>query len=199
MGERLSSLFPVLLLIVLAAMTYWLDRAVQTSTTTPKDVIKHDPDYIVDKLLATRMDLSGHIRDTLYAVRMTHFADDDSTELEQPRFISHGHGAPLSITANKGLISSNGSNLYFRGDVRATRGPLDNKNELVVSTEYLHLMPDDNIAKTDQPVVITDGRMTLKAAAMELNSETRVLKLNGNVRGEFVDAKSNASRAHVGR
>ena len=38
MGERLSTLFPVVLLILLAALTYWLDRAVQGPAAQGKPV-----------------------------------------------------------------------------------------------------------------------------------------------------------------
>lgn len=188
MGERLSTLFPVVLLLLLAALTYWLDRAVQPTAAQRETLSRHDPDYTVDKLLATRMDVNGRVRDTLHAARMVHYPDDDSTELEKPRFMTFGQGAPLAITSNHALVSSNGGNLYFRGDVRATRAPYANNSELVVTTQYLHVMPDDNIAKTDQAVTIQDANMTIDAVGMELNNETRILKLNARVHGVYNSA-----------
>ena len=188
MGERLSSLFPLILLVLLAALTYWLDRAVQSPIAPREKVLRHDPDYTVDKLLATRMDESGRVRDTLHAARMVHYPDDDSTELERPRFMSFGYGAPLSITSKRGEVSSNGGNIYFRGEVRATRAPYAGNSELIVTTEYLHMLPDDNIARTDQAVTIQDANMTIDAVGMELNHETRILKLNAAVRGVYNNA-----------
>ena len=190
MGERLSTLFSLVLLVLLAALTYWLDRTVQGPAVSREKILLHDPDYTVDKLLVTRMDVKGSVRDTLHAARMVHFPDDDSTELELPRFASYGHRAPLSIRAGHGLASSNGGNLYFRGDVRVTRSPYDDKSELVVMTEYLHLLPDDDIAKTDRAVTIRDANMTIEAVGMELNNETRVLKLNAAVKGVYQDASA---------
>ena len=190
MIERLATLFPLALLVLLAALTYWLDRAVQSPAAPRPTLLRHDPDYTVDKLLATRMDVNGRVRDTLYAQRMVHFPDDDSTELERPRFISHGKGAPLAITSQRALVSSNGGEIHFRGGVRASRAPYANNSELVITTEYLHVLPDDNIAKTDQPVVIQDAAMTLNAVGMELNNETRVLKLNAAVKGVYQDASA---------
>lgn len=192
MGERLSNLFPLVLLVLLAALTYWLDRAVQSPFTPQQKPLVHEADYTADKLLATRMDLNGRIRDTLYAVKLVHFPDDDSSELEQPRFITHGQGAPLGITSKHALVSSNGGNLYFRGEVRVTRAPAGGNNTLTLTTEYLHVMPDDQIAKTDHAVTLREPRMTLSASAMELNTETRVLKLTGGVKGVYHDAKSAA-------
>ncbi len=192
MGERLSNLFPLVLLVLLAALSYWLDRAAQSPFTSPQKPLSHAADYSADKLLATRMDLNGSIRDTLYAVKMVHFADDDSTELEQPRFITHGQGAPLGITSKHARVSSHGGHLYFRGEVRITRAPPEGNNTLTVTTEYLHVMPDDHIAKTDHAVTLREPRLTLSASGMELNTETRVLKLTGGVKGVYHDAKSAA-------
>ena len=175
----------LVLLALLAALTYWLDRAVQSPTLSREKLLVHEPDFLVDKLLSTRMDLNGRVRDSLQAARMVHYPDDDSTELELPRFMIYGQRAPLRVTARQGLVSSNGGNVYFRGDVRATRSASEYNSELVVMTDYLHLMPDDNIAKTDQPVTIRDATMTIDAGSMELNHETRVLKLSGGVKSVY--------------
>lgn len=197
MGERLSNLFPLALMIALAALTYWLDRAVQSPAAAPNALLRHDPDYIVDKLLATRMDVSGAIKNTLFSQKLTHFPDDDTTTLEAPRFISHarGAGAPLTVTSKTGLVSSNGENVYFRDNVRAVRAPFGQRSELVVETEYLHVMPDDNVVKTDRPVTITDASMVIQAVGMELNSETRILKFDAQVRGVYHDAKKSGKSA----
>ncbi len=192
MDERSATLFPLVLLLLLAAMTYWLDRAVQSPGASRDKTLRHDPDYTVDKLLATRMDEKGGVRDTLRAARMVHYSDDDSTELEGLHFRVLSNSAPLTITAKQGQVSSQGGNIYFQGDVRVTRAPYGGNSALLVTTEYLHLLPDDNIAKTDQAVTIESADMTLSAVGMELNHETRLLKLNASVRGVYHNTKAAA-------
>jgi lipopolysaccharide export system protein LptC len=59
----------------------------------------------------------------------------------------------------------------------------------VVQTSYLHIIPDDNIAKTDQPVTITDANIVVDAIGLELNNETRILKLHSRVRGTYEQKK----------
>ncbi len=189
MGERLYNLFPLALMALLAGLTYWLDRAVQSPTAAPNALLRHDPDYIVDKMLATRMDVKGSIKNTLFAAKLVHYPDEDTTELTAPRFISHSKSSPLTITAKSGLASSNGENVYFRDNVRAVMAPYGEKSELVLNTEYLHVLPDDNIARTDRAVTLTDANMVINAVGMEMNSETRVLTLNAQVKGVYHDAK----------
>ncbi len=189
MGERLTNFFPLLLMVALAALTYWLDRVVQSPVVAPNALLRHDPDYIVDKLLATRMDVNGRIKNTLHAVKLVHYPDDDTTELASPRFISYAKSAPVTITSKKGLVSSNGENVTFQDAVRVVRAPYGEKSELVMNTEYLLVLPDDNIAKTDHAVTITDANMVVNAVGMEMNSETRIMLLNARVKGVYYDAK----------
>lgn len=194
MGERLSTWFPVALLAALALLTTWLDRAIQGPVAVRDAFMRHDPDYFVDTLLTTQMDVEGRIKNTLHATKMTHYPDDDSTDLEAPRFVSYQQRSQLTITARKGNVSSNGEHVYLHDDVRVVRAPHDDQSELVVNTEFLHVLPDDNIAKTDRPVTITDANMTVHATGLELNNETRILQLNSRVKGTYYDAKKLSTR-----
>lgn len=186
MIDRLAGSFPFLLLAALAALTFWLDQVVRPQGVAADASSRHDPDYIVDKLAAARTNEEGRIIYTLAADRMVHYPDDDTTFLTQPRFVSRqSPQAPVTITAREALVSSNGEDVYFRNDVRVVRAPYGNRSELVVLTTYLHVVPDSHIARTDRPVTITDAGTVVNAVGLELNNETRVLKLLSNVRGTY--------------
>ena len=190
MNERFAAWFPLLLLALLAALTFWIDRTVRPTPPAPDGMTRHDPDFIAEKLYAIRMTPTGKIKHALSAEKMIHYPDDDTTHLASPVFTSYAApNSPLAITAKEGLVSSEGENVYFRNNVRAVRAPYDNKSELVVQTNYLHIIPDDNIAKTDQPVTITDANIVVDAIGLELNSETRILKLHSRVRGTYEQNK----------
>lgn len=188
MSERLTAWFPLLLLTALAALTFWLDRFVQPPPTAADAASRHDPDYIVDGLTAVRMAPDGSIKHTLTAQKMVHYPDDDTTHLDTPRFVSYASAqAPVTIVSKRALVSSEGENIHFHDDVLATRAAYGDKSELAMRTSYLHVIPDDNIAKTDRPVTITDAHTTVHAVGLELNSETRVLKLLSSVKGSYHD------------
>jgi len=188
MSERLTAWFPLLLLAALAGLTFWLDRFVQPPGNGPGAAARHDPDYIVEGLSAVRMAADGGVKHTLLAQRMVHYPDDDSTHLSVPRFVSYATAqAPVTITSREALVSSEGENIYFHDDVVITRAPYLNRSELRMRTTYLHVIPDDNIAKTDRPVTITDANTTVEAVGLELNSETQVLRLLSRVKGIYHD------------
>lgn len=191
MFERLTAIFPVLLLAAVAALTFWLDQVVQPLLHGPDGASRHDPDYIVENLSALSTNAAGNAAYTLFAARMVHYPDDDTTFLTRPRLVSYQAAqAPMTITANEALVSSNGENVYFKDDVKVTRAAYGKYSEMVMVTSYLHVIPDDNIAKTDRPVTITDASTVVNAIGLELNSETRVLKLHSRVRGTYDPAKA---------
>lgn len=193
MNERLTAWFPLLLLTVLAGLTFWLDRFVQLPASTRGAAARHDPDYIVDGLSAVRMDPDGKVKHTLSAKKMLHYPDDDSTHLESPTFVNHAAApAPVTITAREALVSGEGENIYFHNDVHVIRAPYAEKSPLEMRTSYLHVIPDDNIARTDRAVTITDAHTVVTAVGLELNSETRVLKLLSRVKGTYHDPKKSA-------
>ena len=195
MPERLSGWFPLLLLAAIAAVSFWLDRVVQPPAGPPAHAVRGEPDYIVNGLSAMRMDREGRVKNTLRAQKMTHYPDDDMTLLVEPKFVSYSESiSPVTVTSRQARMSGNGENVYFEREVRVVRAPYANHSELVLETDYLHLIPDANIAKTDRPVTIHNATGVVAASGLELNSETRVLTLHGRVRGTF-----QSGAAHNGR
>lgn len=186
MSDRYSAWFPLLLLAVLAGLTFWLDRLVQPPAGAGIARTSQEPDYVVDGLSAVRMDPHGRIQHTLRAKKMTHYAEDDLTLLVEPQFVTFGEGrSPVTVTSRRATVSGNGEDVYFEDSVRVVRAPYANRTELVLETSYLHLIPDAHIAKTNRPVTVRDASGVVTASGLELNSETRMLKLEGRVKGTF--------------
>jgi lipopolysaccharide export system protein LptC len=190
-SDRITAAVPLILVALLAALTFWLDRMVQPAGRPAGAGSRNEPDYIVDKLSAVSMNQKGAAAYTLSAAKMLHYPDDDSTILASPRFVSYATAkSPVTITASEAVVSSNGQHVYFQDDVRVTRAAYGASSELVVRTDFLHVIPDQNIAKTDRTVTITDAATTVTAVGFEINNETRIMKLQSRVRGTYDPAKS---------
>ena len=93
----------------------------------------------------------------------------------------------MTVTASSktATLSSNGENAYLKDNVRLTRSAYENRGELTMLTSWLHVIPDDGIAKTDKPVRIQDANTLITSDGLEFNNETRILKLLSNVRGRY--------------
>ncbi len=186
MVQRSTAWFPVLLLAAMAAVTVWLNQQVQPAERARDDSARHDPDYIVENLSATRIGPDGFPHYTLSARRMVHYPDDDTTHLEAPRFVNLGSsGAPVTVTSDSATLSSNGESAYLSGNVRLVRSAYAGNSELTVRTSWLHVIPDDNFARTDRPVEISDAHTMVTSVGLEFNSQSQILKLLSKVRGRY--------------
>ncbi|MBE0613424.1 MAG: LPS export ABC transporter periplasmic protein LptC [Burkholderiales bacterium] len=184
--NRTSSLFPLLLLLVLAAGSFWLERAVQAPDRDNSGKTRHDPDFIAEDFGVTKMSTTGKPEYSLSATRMLHFPDDESTDIVEPRLVQqHDDAAPIVIRANRGVVSGDGEEASFYGDVVVVREAGRGRSELRMRTEYLQIVPERDLARTDKPVTITEGRSRLAGVGMELNNKTRRFELLSQVRGTF--------------
>ncbi len=188
--DRFTAAFPLLLVAVLAALTFWLERLVQTPAPERDGSARHDPDYIVEGLVGVTMGPDGMRLHQLEASRMLHYPDDDSTHLEAPRLTKfENERVALSITANSARVSSEGKTVDFDQAVRAVRSATPTQSELVLTTDHLHVVPDDDYARTDSPVTIVDANTQVTAVGLEFNNNAKVVKLLSNVRGSYVRKK----------
>ncbi len=184
--DRVSSLFPLLLLLALAAASFWLERAVQAPDYDKTGKLRHDPDFIAEDFGITKMGADGKPEYSLSAARMLHYPDDESTDIVAPRLVQrHDDAAPIVIRADRGLISRNGEQASFFGNVVVVREASAQRSELRMQTEYLQIDPDRDLASTNRPVIITEGRSRLAGVGMEFNNKTRQFTLLSQVRGTF--------------
>jgi len=188
--NRVSSLFPLLLMLALAAATLWLERAVQAPEYDKSGKLRHDPDFIAEDFGIAKMSVSGKPEYSLSAARMLHYPDDESTEIVAPQLVQrHDDDAPIVIRADRGKLSRNGDEASFSGKVVVVREATAGRSELRVETDYLQVIPDRDLARTDKPVIITEGRSRLAGVGMEFNNKTRQFALLSRVRGTFDAAK----------
>jgi lipopolysaccharide export system protein LptC len=187
LNDRVARSMPLLLLLSLAILTFWLDQKVQQAPDSGDPSLRHDPDFVIEGFSSTRMNPDGSRRYTLAAQKMVHYPDDMSTQLLGPDFVYFDRQrAPVKIKADTADISANGENAYFNGNVRLTREPYEDHPELLLTTTYLHIIPDQDIAKTDKPATLTEGNSTVSAVGLEFDQQKETLKLLSQVKARYV-------------
>ncbi len=183
--NRLSSWFPVLLLGVLAMLTYWLDAQVRTGGRSGV-AQGEDPDYFVDDFAATSFGKDGSVVQQLSARKLTHYAEGKPTQVVAPVLTDTQPGKPtIRVRADAGRVSADNENVYLTGNVVVEREPLAGRGRITVATEYLHVQPKTEKADTDRRVTITDATGTHVGGAMEADNRARLLKLRNGVSGEI--------------
>lgn len=176
-----TSLFPISILVFLAALTFWLERATELDNDAPGKQ-RHDPDYIVDNFTLKRFNAEGKLQHTLIADHMTHFPDDDSTEVTNPRVTYHSL-RPTKVTADFGHMNADGKEVKLERNVRIEHAAADGGLPTVITTSVMYVYPDEEVARTQAPVVITQGQTVIHGTGLEANNKSKIGVLQGRVRG----------------
>ncbi len=187
MKARTNTLFSLALVAGLAGLTMWLERAVQAPAGSRPNPLEHDPDFIVERFTATNLGKAGRPESQLTAARMVHFPDDSTTELEEPRLAQFRESEPpVRISAERGTVSKDGEEVRLYGNVVVWREPTKTRPELRMETPFLQVFPKEDIARTPEAVVITEGGSRITGVGLEFNNKTRQLELKARVNGTFV-------------
>ena len=124
---------------------------------------------------------------TLTARRMTHYPDDETTEVEEPRLVQFREEAPpVRISAERGTVTKDGEEVRLYGNVLVVRDGTKGRPPLRMETTYLQVFPKQDVARTPEAVVITEGESRLTGVGLDYNTKTRQLELKAKVNGTFV-------------
>jgi len=179
-----SQLFVIVLLALLAGLSFWLQRAVTPVEVVRDGKLRHDPDAIAENFLVRQFDEKGRVKYRLTAPYMMHFPDDDSSELKSPTLIHYRPNAPqLTLTGKNAKVTSKGKTVFLWDDVKAVRAATPARPELVARMPDLTVQPDDGTAFTGSPVEITEDKSWVKGVGMHLDNNTSTFELQSQVTG----------------
>ncbi len=194
MNPGAARLFPLLLMLSLAGLTFWLERTVRDEEGVHPALRRHDPDYIVDNLSHTRFNAQGAVESTLSAAKMLHYPDDDSTDLVAPRVVQTKPNEPrVTLTADRGALSQDGEEVFLYGNVLVVREGGPDRPETRMRTTFMHVVGARSMIRTDREVVVTEMDRVLSGRGMEYYNDSRELFLRERVRGKFEPRKKESS------
>lgn len=183
LASRARYWLPLLPLLGLLGVTYWLDQQVRPEPAKAAALQRHEPDAVMENFSAIKMDEQGLPRFIMAAGKMQHYLDDDSTTLDAPRLTSLSAERPaIHVVARRGVVSGSGDEIFLRDDVEVLREADAGRGELTLQTDYLRVVPERDRADTDHAVAIFDGRNTIHAVGLEMDNRARTMKLLSQVR-----------------
>ena len=179
-----SQLFVIVLLSLLAGLSFWLERAVAPAEVVSDGKLRHDPDAMAENFLVRQFDERGLVKYRLSAPYMMHFPDDDSSELKSPTLTHYRPDAPpLTLSGKNARVTSKGQSVYLWDDVRAVRAATPKRPETVATMPDLTVQPEAGVAFTKSPVLITEDKSWVKGVGMHLDNNTSIFELQSQVTG----------------
>ena len=181
--NRNHGVFPLIVLTLLAGAGVWLERITQQEQAPAQAHTGHNPDFVVDKFTLHRFDLSGKTQYILVADRMTHFGDNESTELVRPRLDYLNRPEPMHVESERATVNKDGDLIVMNDKVVAVRAAHADKPESTLRSAQMTVWPDDEKMRTDTPVTLTMGKTVITAERMDSDNIAGEIRLQGQVRG----------------
>lgn len=187
--DRITIYLPIILMAFLALGTYWLAR--NTPLIAPPGTERaptHDPDYFLRGFSIKSFDPSGRMKSEVLGVEARHYADTDTTEIDEPRIRSFGEdGSVVVATAHRGISNGDGSQVQLIGNAVVIRDPPPAQRavqpKFEIHGEFLHAWVNTERVMSNKPVTLIRGDDVFKGDAMDYDNQTRILELTGNVHG----------------
>jgi lipopolysaccharide export system protein LptC len=169
MRDRIASVIAIALLALVAAISYWYSRSLQSEAPAERAHPSIDADAA--QVTLVQFDSVGRAKYKLFAQRMTHYVQNDDADLLNPRLVSLRPDEPrVEAVAQVAHLENDGERIRLSGDVVLTRALPQGRPPLRVRTQMLLALPDQDRYWTDQPVVVDRGADSILARGMVLDN-----------------------------
>jgi lipopolysaccharide export system protein LptC len=147
----------------------------------------NQPDAFMENIVATVMNKLGKPSLKVETTKMIHYADGDTAVLYSPRVtVFRQSPQPWHISASYAKTKQGISEIQFWNNVIINH-PADTDNPLtIMRTSALSIFPNQQVAKTNEPVVVTQPDATVHAVGMLANWDEGTVKLLSQAREEYV-------------
>jgi len=193
MANKLSTIFVLLIIIIIAFITYWLKIEVEKELSVKSDIHVSGPEFYLKNFENVQTKKNGGIKFTIKAKNMKEFNYADYASLKEPHFTRYKDNKPYSIiSSNKGKVISGGDKYLFSDNVILTRVKTKKKREMKLFTDELNILPDMNIVLTKKPVkIIQEPNIEIYGVGMKYDNKEGIVKLLSNVKVHYDDPRPN--------
>lgn len=187
-AEAQVSFFPMLLVLLLAALSYWLAVVSSPQEDDRSGQFRHDPDAYTKNFTIRTFNEQGLKRDVLSGVYAEHYPDDESTMIQKPRLVhNNDSNVPAStLRANVAYINSDQSEIDLQGDVVGNRPAYGDRKSITFLTSQITVFPDEERAETTHRVKIYEGKSWMAGTGFDVDNVTQIYNFHSNVEGSKI-------------
>lgn len=174
---------------VFALGSFWLVQVINRGELGVQgDVVKTEPDYIVEKFSFVRMTLEGKPRYIISGDKLTHRPSDDSLDVDVPVVLNLGETQPqppMTMRAKSAHIDQTRNVVDLMGDVDIQRPQQGTVKSLALKTDALTLFTDEDRMETKAPFQMAVGSTTVSGVGMKANNATGRLDVQSRMQLSF--------------
>lgn len=172
---------------MVAIWSTWYLHRLEADLNSRDGNIALAPRMIGDDLSVTMLDEEGEALYNVLMARAVQGPGDSGVDLEQPRMLFLDEGATeMTVRSERGWLAEDQSVLRLMNAVEIRRVAGEDAPESTLSTEYLEIHPEEEIALTPRSVRITSPGHVVDAIGMRADLARNHVELQAQVRGRHV-------------
>ena len=193
MANKLSTIFVLLLIFIIALITYWLKAEVEKELLIKNKNNASGPEFYLKSFNSIQTKKNGDVKFILSAKNMEQFDYAEYAILKKPLFTRYKNSKPHSfIKSNNGKVINNGDKYLFTDNVILTRVKTKKKREMKLFTDQLDIFPKIDIVLTKKPVkIIQEPNIEIYGIGMKYDNKEGIVKLLSNVKVHYGNPRKN--------
>jgi lipopolysaccharide export system protein LptC len=192
-AERLRLIVMLTVAIALGLGSFWILELMRKGMNDYLPNIRRtEPDYYVEKFKFVKMTSTGAVHYSLSGDRFAHNPQEPSYEIIRPviKTLSEQQ-PPTTVRAERAVAEQDNSKVHLYDNVMLDRPASSKSEHFQIKSDYILVLPDDDVMQTDKPVEIALGLSTLTGTGMYVNNATREFRLSSKVRGIYQPPQPN--------
>ena len=142
-------------------------------------------DYYIINGQIKDFDSTGMLKQQLSSTQLEHQPELQQTVVTNPEMQIYSADQPnRRVSSLKGVISDNNDEVILDGQV-LLQDNADANIATTLKTESLTILPQQNLARTDQRVIISNSAGTTTSVGMTIDTDSGILNLLSEVSGVY--------------
>ena len=190
-GGRYRTMLLLVGFAVLALGSFWILQLMRNKAGgEASDSSKNEPDYYIENFNFVRMSKTGEAKYNVAGTRMIHRPQDDTYEITLPVIHSLSNNParpqpPTTMQSLRAVADPGSSKIHMMDKVEVDRPASATTEHFHLASDYLLILPDDDVIETDKPVDVTLGTARMTGTGMYVNNATREIRVAQRVRGSY--------------
>ena len=177
--DRLAALFPLIAIALFALLTFWLDARVTESAREQQKSSQPAPDHFLQNFRIERTAADGRVESTMIGQRATHFPNNQTTVVDQPRYENQPAGKPkMEVVSARAVLKSLSEKggveqVDFSGKVVARQGASEGREAVTYESETLTVFPKTQLAQTESTTRTISGDRVMTTQGLRVDAEKK--------------------------
>ena len=170
------------ILLVIAGFSYWALDMLTEGDAIKLNELAHYPDYYLENFTTLTMNEDGTPKNRLRAVYMSHYQDDNTSELHKPELEIFRVDRPsIMITADNGWVTSNNDVILLSGNVYLHQNDELGNLKVELIAEDARVLVDQKYAETDKAATFITKRSVTDSIGMRIYFQEQRMEFLSNV------------------